>query len=77
MGNPVNSGPNSDGSRSLAAESKVGAVAGFVVTGGLTGALAWLAGLDTSHWSGYLGLVGVAAVGLGTNLITAYLKKNR
>jgi len=66
-----------DGSKSLHKETKVGAVVGFVVTGALTGALSWLANLDTSHWPGYLGLIGVAGVGLATNLITAYLKKNR
>lgn len=78
MANPATAaGRNSDGSKSLAKESKVGALVGFVVTAGATGAAAWLAGLDTSHWSGYLGMVGLAGVGLASNLIAAYLKRNR
>lgn len=77
MGNPANSGPSGDGSRSLAPESKVGTLVQFAVTAGATGGLAWLTGLDTSHWSGYLGVVGVAAVGLGVGLLSAWLKRNR
>lgn len=74
---PRNAGPNGDGSKSLAPESKVGNAAQFLVTAGATGLLAALANLDTSHWSGYLGMVGVAAVGLGTGLLSSYLKRNR
>jgi len=70
-------GPARDGAKSLAKESKVGALVQFVITSGVTGALAWLADLDTSHWSGYLGMVGVSAVGLATGLGSAYLKRNR
>lgn len=70
-------GPNRDGSKSLASESKAGTLVQFVITTGVTGGLAWLAGLDTSHWTGYLGMVGVSAVGLGIGLATAYLKRNR
>lgn len=78
MVNPASTaGPNADGSKSLASESKVGTVIQFLITGAGTGLLAWLAGLDTSHWSGYLGMVGVAAVGLVTGLVSAYLKKNK
>ena len=75
--NPLNAGPNGDGSKSLAPESKAGALVQFVATAGATGLLAWLANLDTTHWDGYLGMVGVAAVGLATGLATSYLKKNR
>ena len=76
--NPAqNAGPTRDGAKSLAKESKIGGLVQFVVTAGATGALAWLANLDTSHWSGYLGMVGLSAVGLGTGLLSAYLKKNR
>jgi hypothetical protein len=78
MSNPADvAGANADGSNSLAKESKVGTLVQFVVTAGVTGLLAWTANLDTSHWSGYLGMVGVAAVGLVTGLGSAYLKKNR
>lgn len=78
MTNPARTaGPNADGSKSLASESKAGTLVQFVITTGVTGALAWLANLDTSHWTGYLGMVGVSAVGLATGLGAAYLKRNR
>ena len=77
MTTPQMAGPNGDGSKSLAKESKVGALVQFVVTSAATGALAWLTGLDTSHWDGYLGMVGVAGVGLAVGLVSSYLKKNR
>ena len=77
MTNPLTAGPNHDGSKSLAAESKAGTLVQFIVTTGVVGALAWLADLDTSHWTGYAGLVVTSAVGLATGLGTAYLKKNR
>lgn len=71
------SGIPGDGSKSLAPESKVGNAVQFVVTAGATGLVAALTGLDTSHWSGYLGMVGVAVVGLASGLLSSYLKKNR
>lgn len=78
MVNPATTaGPNADGSKSLAKESKVGAAVQFLVTAALTGLAAGLANLDTSHWSGYLGMVGISAVGLGGGLISSYLKRNR
>lgn len=66
-----------DGSKSLEPESKVGNAVQFVVTAALTGLGAALAGLDTSHWSGYLGMVGISAVGLASGLISSWLKRNR
>lgn len=77
MGNPLNSGPSGDGSKSLAKESKAGLAVGFIVTTLLQILGAGLAGLDTSSWSGWW--VPLVTVGIGTvsGLITAYLKKNR
>jgi predicted CDP-diglyceride synthetase/phosphatidate cytidylyltransferase len=78
MTNPATTaGPNADGSKSLAKESKVGLVISFLVTTLATGALGWLTNLDTSHWSGWWASVAVAAVGTVIGLITAYLKRNR
>lgn len=78
MTNPAETaGPNRDGSKSLASESKVGNALQFVVTAGATGLLAALTGLDTSHWSGYVGMVGVSVVGLAVGLLGSYLKRNR
>lgn len=78
MTNPaMSSGPLGDGAKSLAKESKVGAVTQFLVTTVLTGLLGWLVNLDTSHWTGWWGSVAVAAVGTVIGLGSAYLKKNR
>lgn len=71
------SGPNGDGGKSLAPESKVGNIVQWIVTAGATGLLAGLANLDTSHWSGYLGMVGISVVGLVTGLTSSWLKRNR
>jgi len=78
MTNPATTaGPSNNGSKSLAKESKVGLVVAFLVTTLATGALGWLANLDTSHWTGWWSLVAVAGVGMVTGLISAYLKRNR
>lgn len=77
MPNPVNAGPAGDGSRSLAKESKAGIAVQFALTVGATGLLAWLTGLDTSHWSGWWAATAVAGVGAAAGLLSAYLKRNR
>lgn len=76
--NPANTaGPVGDGSKSLAKESKAGALVQWAITIGGTGLLGWLANLDTSHWSGWWSAAAVAAVGAVTGLVTSYLKRNR
>lgn len=70
-------GPNRDGSKSLASESKVGNTVQWLVTAGATGLLGALVNLDTSTWSGYAGMVGVSVVGLATGLLSSWLKRNR
>jgi hypothetical protein len=77
MTNPRTSGPQGDGSKSLAPESKAGNIVQWLVTAGATGLAAALANLDTSHWSGYLGMVGISVVGLASGLLSSWLKKNR
>lgn len=77
MVNPRTNGPEGDGSKSLAPESKVGNVVQWLVTAGATGLAAALANLDTSHWSGYLGMVGISVVGLATGMLSSWLKRNR
>jgi hypothetical protein len=77
MTNPNTAGPNNDGSRSLAKESKAGIAVQFLLTIGATGALGYLADLDTSHWSGWWAATAVAGVSAGIGLLTAYLKRNR
>ena len=78
MSNPANTaGSQGDGAKSLAKESKAGALVQLVVTIIGTGLLGWLANLDTSNWSGWWSAAAVAAVGAVTGLVTSYLKKNR
>jgi len=78
MTNPANTaGPNGDGSQSLAKESKVATMVQMVMTLVITGALGWLANLDTSHWSGFLGEIGVGIVAALTGLAAAYRQANR
>lgn len=77
MSNPVNAGPNNDGSKSLAKESKVGIAVQFVLTVGATGLLGYLANLDTSTWQGWWAATAVAAVSAVSGLITSWLKSNR
>ena len=77
MSNPRTAGPNTDGSKSLAKESKAGIAVTFLLTVGATGLLGWLTNLDTSHWTGWWAATAVAGVSAGIGLLTAYLKKNR
>lgn len=77
MTNPARTaGPNGDGSQSLAKESKVATMVQMAFTLVVTGALGWLTHLDTSHWSGFLGEVGVAAVAALVGLLAAYRQSN-
>jgi hypothetical protein len=77
MSNPRTAGPNTDGSKSLAKESKAGIAVTFLLTVGATGLLGWLTNLDTSHWTGWWAATAVAGVSAGIGLLTAYLKRNR
>lgn len=77
MPNPVNAGPNGDGSLSLAKESKAGLTVGFIVTALLQVLAQGLASLDTSSWQGWWVPLVTAGIGTVIGLITAYLKKNR
>lgn len=77
MTQPTTAGPNRDGSKSLASESKVGLAVSFLLTALATGLLGWLTNLDTSHWTGWWAMVVVAGVSTAIGLITAYLKRNR
>lgn len=77
MTQPLTAGPNRDGSKSLARESRYGFAASFVATLLITAGLGWLADLDLSSVPGWAaGAVAYAAATL-TGLGTAYVTKNR
>lgn len=75
--NPRYSGPNDDGAKSLAKESKVGIAVTWLLTVVATGLLGWLTNLDTSTWQGWWAATAVTAVTALTGLLAAWLKKNR
>lgn len=77
MGNPINAGPNSDGSFSLAKESKAGLAVMFVVTVLVEGVLGALTKVDLSTFTGWWVPIASAGIGVATGLLTAWLKKNR
>lgn len=78
MTNPATTaGPNADGSKSLASESKAGVITSGVVFFALQTIAQGLSGLDTSDWSGWWVPVTTGAIATVTGLITAYLKRNR
>lgn len=78
MTNPRTAGPNTDGSMSLAKESKVGQVVNFAVTTLAGGALIWLNGINADSFAGFWwGPLAAAGVGTASGLISAWLKSNR
>jgi hypothetical protein len=78
MTNPETAGPNSDGSQSLAPESKVGQVVNFAITTLAGGALVWLNGVNADSFKDFWwGPLLATAVGTGSGLLAAWLKRNR
>jgi hypothetical protein len=76
MSNAETAGPNGDGSKSLAKESKVGVLVSFVTTAAVTGAIGYLGNLDLSTLPGWLTATATAAVAALIGLGSAYVKKN-
>jgi hypothetical protein len=70
-------GPNGDGSKSLASESKVGVLVTFALTGLATGAIGYLGNLDLSTLPGWATSTATAAVASAIGLLSAYVKRNR
>jgi tetrahydromethanopterin S-methyltransferase subunit C len=77
MTQPEVAGPNRDGSKSLARESKYGLAVTFVTTVLAIGALGWLTDLDTSTVPGWAAGSVTFAVTTVIGLLTAYVTKNR
>jgi hypothetical protein len=70
-------GPNRDGSKSLAPESKVGVVTTLVLTSLATGAIGYLGDLDLSTLPGWAVATATTAVASVVGLLSAYVKRNR
>lgn len=78
MTNPaMTAGPQADGSKSLAKESKAGVATGALVTFVLQMTAQGLGSLDTSRWQGWWVPLVTAGAGTVAGLVTAYLKRNR
>jgi hypothetical protein len=77
MPNPYTSGPNNDGAKSLAPESKAGVITGGVLFFILQTLAQGLTNLDTSNWSGWWVPLVTGGISSIVGLITAYLKRNR
>jgi hypothetical protein len=77
MTSPSVNGPNGDGSKSLAKESKWGLAVAFLLTVVVDGAIQALTDIDLSGATGWW--VKLATVGVATalGLLTAWRKKNR
>lgn len=76
--NPASTaGPNRDGSKSLAAESKVGIAVTLVLTALAQGAIGYLGDLDLSTLPGWSVATVTAAAASVVGLLTAYVKRNR
>lgn len=70
-------GPNADGSKSLARESKLGNLANGAVAVLLLYVADWLTGLDITPLPDVLEPIAVGGVATLVGLITSYLAKNR
>lgn len=75
---PDKAGPDRNGSRSLAPESKVGQVVNFAVTALAGAALVWLNGVNADSFKDFWwGPLAAAGIGTASGLVSAWLKKNR
>jgi hypothetical protein len=78
MNAPENDGPNRDGSKSLAAESKAGLAVAFLTSVGATALLGLIQDkVDVTTFPGWAQNAGTLAVATVVGLLTAYIKKNR
>jgi hypothetical protein len=70
-------GPNRDGSKSLASESKAGLAVTLVLTSLAQGAIGYLTELDLSTLPGWAVATATAGVATLAGFLTAYVKRNR
>jgi len=70
-------GPNNDGSKSLAKESKAGLAVSLLLVWVGEGVVNGINSLDTSAWHGWWASAAVGAVATVGGLVTAWLKRNR
>lgn len=81
MTRPINpaeiAGPNGDGSKNLAKESKVGAAVSSLVTVLALGVVEWLGTIDFSTLPTFFATVAALAAGQVAGLISAWATRNR
>lgn len=74
---PMNAGPEGDGSKSLAKESKAGLAVSFVVFAAVQGLVDALNTVDLDGRTGWWVSLANAGIATATGLGAAWLKKNR
>jgi len=74
---PMNSGPEGDGSKSLAKESKVGLAVSFVMFAAIQGLVDSLNRVDLDGQTGWWVTLANAGIATVIGLGSAWLKKNR
>lgn len=77
MTQPETAGPNRDGSKSLAKESKAGLLVTFALTTAATAVLGYLNVLDLTTLPGWAAGAATYALTTVAGFLTAYVKKNR
>lgn len=77
MSNPVNAGPNNDGSKSLAKESKAGLAVSFLLFAAAQGLVDALTKVDLNGATGWWVSLANAGVATAIGAVTAWLKRNR
>lgn len=77
MSSPNVNGPNGDGSRSLAKESRAGLAVTFVLFAVGQGLVDALTKVDLNGQTGWWVSLANAGIATAVGLITAWLKKNR
>lgn len=70
-------GPNGDGSKSLARESKLGNLANGLAVAGASYLAVWLGDLDFTPLPDAVEPILVAGVGVAVGLLTSWVAKNR
>jgi uncharacterized membrane protein HdeD (DUF308 family) len=77
MSSPTVNGPNGDGSKSLAKESKAGLLVTFVLFAAAQGLVDALSNVDLNGQTGWWVSLANAGVATALGFLTAWLKKNR
>lgn len=77
MSDPLNSGPNGDGSQSLTRESKLGHLVQLIVSAVALAVAGWLTDVDLSTLPGWAVATATVAAATVAGVLTSWATKNR